>query len=466
MLAIPEIKDVFVGELAERGEWVVANVHTNGPWPVNAQKVLYRGEVIWILPLTTKHFPAIAVKLTRSREQCELLLMRFLSNVAWVEDQGFLVEGIGGGSIPAPMGRDKEFGFSICEEFDLSYFPEPTDEKALLALALMREGRGLNHPGYAFLSFYRVLEVALPNGRHRKNWVSDKIDLIDDHYAKQALNALRAKGITDIGGHLYESGRCAIAHASQEPIIDPDDPSHTRRLHSELPIVRALAQIAIEEQLGVETSRTVWEKHLYELAGFKKLLGADIVNHLTSGNQITDERTVEIPDINVQIRRRDPYPPLSNLTIKEVAQGGSVLRLRFESNTGRITIWFDLDFAEERLKFDMFRGLVARDTGSADSADDIAEVQRFSAEYFGNGQLQLFNASTGELISRKDAYIPVNMRLDHEAVNADIAHWKSLAEQRRQFDRRYAEEMARFHTSYAIRVGVSCETLPNELGKS
>jgi hypothetical protein len=29
----------------------------------------------------------------------------------------------------------------------------------------MREGRGLNHPGYAFLSFYRVLEVALPNGQ-------------------------------------------------------------------------------------------------------------------------------------------------------------------------------------------------------------------------------------------------------------------------------------------------------------
>src|SRR5262249_25605696 len=159
---------------------------------------------------------------------------------------------------------------------------------------------------------------------------SDKIDLIDDHYAKQALNALRARGMTDIGGHLYESGRCAIAHASQEPIIDPDDPSHTRRLRSELPITRALAQIAIEEQLGVESSRTVWKKHLYELAGFKKLLGADIVNHLTSGNQITNERAVEIPDINVQIRRRDPYAPLSNLTIKEVAQGGSVLRLRFE----------------------------------------------------------------------------------------------------------------------------------------
>src|SRR6516162_6132978 len=156
MLIIPEIKDVFVGELAERGEWIVANIQTNGPWPVKAQKVLYRGETIWILPLTNKFFPAVAMKLTRSREQCEQLLMRFLSNLAWVEDQGLLVDGIGGGSLPMPMGRDKEYGLAICEEFDLSYFPEPTNDKALLALALMREGRGLNHPGYAFLSFYRV----------------------------------------------------------------------------------------------------------------------------------------------------------------------------------------------------------------------------------------------------------------------------------------------------------------------
>ena len=62
------------------------------------------------------------------------------------------------------MGRDKERGFLICEEFNVTSLADTTDEKALLALALMREGRGLNHPAYAFLSFYRVLKVAFPNG--------------------------------------------------------------------------------------------------------------------------------------------------------------------------------------------------------------------------------------------------------------------------------------------------------------
>jgi hypothetical protein len=49
------------------------------------------------------------------------------------------------------MGREKQFGLSICEQFELEYLPEVTDPKAQLALALIREGRGLNHPAYAFV---------------------------------------------------------------------------------------------------------------------------------------------------------------------------------------------------------------------------------------------------------------------------------------------------------------------------
>ncbi len=141
---------MLVGELAQRGDWIVANVETNSFWPVNAQKQIYRGETIWILPITHKHFPAIAMKARPGldRANCERLLMRFLSTLSWVTEHGMSVDGIGGGNLPRPMGRDRTFGFSITEEFDLSYFPEPKNEKALLALALMREGRGLNHPGY------------------------------------------------------------------------------------------------------------------------------------------------------------------------------------------------------------------------------------------------------------------------------------------------------------------------------
>src|SRR5271156_1391339 len=104
------------------------------------------------------------------------------------------------------MGREKKMGFSISDEFDLSYFPEPTDQPALLALGLMREGRGLNHPAYTFLSFYRVVEVAFPDGRQRGSWIDQHIDAIEDQRAKQAIASLRA-GVQEIGDNLYKMNR-------------------------------------------------------------------------------------------------------------------------------------------------------------------------------------------------------------------------------------------------------------------
>jgi len=95
---VQDVNDIIVGELAERGEWVVAHVETDSFWPINAQKVSYRGETIWIIPQTIKHYPAVAMKKVagQNRLYCERLLMRFLSVLAWVEQKGFIVDGIGG----------------------------------------------------------------------------------------------------------------------------------------------------------------------------------------------------------------------------------------------------------------------------------------------------------------------------------------------------------------------------------
>jgi len=348
------------------------------------------------------------------------------------------------------MGREKEHGLAICDEFDLSYCPEPTDQRALLALALMREGRGLNHPAYAFLSFYRVLEVAFPTTGPRNRWVSANASSLQGFGIPDALAHLAQSGVTDIGRHLYESGRCAIAHARSAPIVDPDDPSDYRRLHSEMPIMIALATKAIEDELGVETPSTVYRKHLYELAGFKEILGAEVVGYLTRGEEIADGRTVDIPNISVLIRRCDPYKLLSNLTIKEISQAGQILQLAFESGAGDVKFWFQLDFAAERLNFAWQSGLVVSDRGSVISAENLAEASRFRTDYFANGQLQIINAATGALIARKDAFIPVNVRLDFDVAKAEYDGWKQEAEKRRERDTRYGQELVRLSTPYNI----------------
>jgi hypothetical protein len=435
-LKIPAQNEVFVGELAERGEWIVANIQTyDGFWPVNAQKVMYRSHAFWIMPVTREYYPGVPMKLPpgKNRAECEELLMRFISNLSWVVKRGFMVEGISGGNLPRPMGRDKwSVGVSICDEFDLSYFPEPASYEALLALALMREGRGINHPAYAFLSFFKVLEVAFPDGKKRATWVDDNVASLKGTRVKEALESLAKNGITEIGAHLFDSGRCAVAHAKEQPIVDPDKLDEMRRLSSELPIMIALAEKAIEDELGVETSETVYRTHLYELAGFKNILGAEMVDFLTRGEQVTEQRILTIPDISIRIKGRDPYAALNDLTVKDVRQNGKLLLMRFASKGGDVIFRFALDFGSERLEFSLFDDIGVKDTGTAESAERVAEIKRFERDYFGNGKLHIVNADTDALISRKDAYIPLNMFLDQQAADAEIARWKALAQQRRE----------------------------------
>jgi hypothetical protein len=456
-LKIPTVNDVIIGELAERGEWVLANIQDGATWPVNSQKVIFHDEAVWIMPIMTDRFPAVAMKVRpgKSRAECERLLLRFLSALSWVEESGFLVDGVGGGSLPNPMGRRKEGGYSICQEFDLSYLPETTDNRAMLALALMREGRGLNHPGYSFLSLYRVVELALGRGWQRQvAWINEQIAQgLPRHRVNEALDEIRKNGVTDIGAHLYASGRCAMAHASGDPVIDPDDPADARRLSSERPIMLALAERAIEDVLGIETRGTQYRKHLYELAGFKRLFGEELAAHLASGTDPGDQRMVDIPHISVQLRRKTPYGPLSDLTIKGMLRDGphSVV-LKFESSNARAQFRFRLDFANESLVFNDDTDFGHTDAGDAGSAEERAELLRFRKEYFENGQLHIVDAETGELLSRKDAYLPLNVRMDHKAADAEIARWRALAVERRERDTRYADEVARHSQGYDVKI--------------
>jgi hypothetical protein len=141
---IPHIRDVLVGELAARARWIVANVESTGSWPIKAQKYRYRGEDVWIIPLTKECYGGVAIQERQDLNSaaCQKLLMRFLSVISWVYEQGIsLTYGFTGGTLPQPLGRrDQGVVGSIMSDFDLSYFPEPNSDRALLALALTPDG--------------------------------------------------------------------------------------------------------------------------------------------------------------------------------------------------------------------------------------------------------------------------------------------------------------------------------------
>ena len=435
-LEIRTHSDILIDELRHPGHWVVAYIEPGMAWPVEVQEILYADRQYWIIPVTSDAYPGIAARAEGiSQDELECKILRLLSVISWVERSGAILETFSGGNRPYAVGRSHQGGYVIREKFDFSYLPVVTNDRAKLALALMREGRGLNHPAYSFLSFFRVLEVAIGKGDKRKEWMPDALRRIDDHRAKTAISEIGADNLEGLALYLFESGRCAIAHATGETIIDPDKPSDSQRLSRELPIMEKLAEMAIEEKLAVKTSHTVYHEHLYELQGFKRIFGLDVVNRIIRGEQIPTEEHVCIPSISVRLRGRAPFAPFENLLPIRLSQEGTKVLLIFARKDGLIQFNFRLNFEAERFEFDIYNGMYGpTDDGSSIFADVQAAALEFQKWYFLNGCLEIVDSETGEEIARKDAFIPVDVLVKPEGFDRDIEKWQKISAFRRTLE--------------------------------
>ena len=429
---IPELEEVLRHPLLAKGSWVVANVDTHLAWTVRVQRVEYRGGVYILLPVTRESYPAVATSIgAESRAEAKRRLMRFLSALSWSESSGMTVVGFGGGSSPVPMHREKSRGFTISNLIHFDYLPEPQDDASLLALALMREGRGLNHPAYSFLSFYRVLERSLPNAKARAAWIEANVGKLPGHRAKEAVRMLRSSGVIDIANHISKLGRHAIAHAGNNgPVIDPDDPEEAERLGSEYPIIEGLAELSIEEVFSVQTRSTQFREHKYELAGFRALLGEELVQRITSGAAPAEGEQVDIPELDVELAEQAPLAALRAMRPVHMHQLGKSARLTLQSADALVEISFELDFLDERLRFNWQTDVKTYDDGSVAAATNIADMTRFAFQYVGNGSLRIYDAEQRKLISRVDAFIPVNYHANQDWFEAEIARWVDEAARR------------------------------------
>lgn len=420
--------------LRVNGDWACLNIDTRTAWPTKPQSFVFEGRQVWVMPLSTDHYPGLAANkpADMDRDECFALLHRALSILAWLQDTGAIVVHMSGGNMPRMMRRQQSGGNAIRDEFDLSDLPAIEDGSGKLALALMREGRGLNHPGYSFLSFFRALETAIPNGQARGTWVTANIDRVEGHRAKDALDKLRANVQGDIGKHLRESGRHAIAHAKAHPIINPDDPRDARRLEAERPIIEALAVLAIEDHLGIQTSHKAWREHLYELRGWKGILPHPVIQSSLLPEPPDVQAEIDLPQINFRLRRSAPFPLLEGMMPVHAGLSNQRVELVYRSVDGLAEITFWLNFAEERLEFHLDHSFKLYDDGSVAAAKNGKERCRFIWDYFGNGEIQIWDAESGALISRVDAYLPLNMMANFDDHMAELAAWdKFIADRER-----------------------------------
>lgn len=346
--------EVMKDDLLVPGRWIVGNISGSIAWTQKLQRLHFRGAELFVLPVMTDGCPAVAVRVENgmSDEDARRLIMAFLSSLCWVEQQGVLVEEWSGGGLPYGMTPRTRLP-TTRREFDFSYLPEPEGADARLGLALYREGRALNHAAYAFLSYFRVIERRCHTGKRIIAWINDHLDGLHPnrhHVANEVLANLRVAH-ADVGSYLYTSGRCAIAHARQAPLIDPDDPSDLWRLRQELPLMEALAECLIEVEFGVQTLSTIYREHLYELAGFKAALGAEFVGAVLEGRPPREGTSVDLPLMNVQLRGKDPYLPLQRLRFAEILLVEKTLELTLRSANQLVMFRVILDLENERLDF-------------------------------------------------------------------------------------------------------------------
>lgn len=420
---------MYEGELIQRGQWVVGCIDGPIAWPTAKQTASFRGHKVHIIPVTKELYPAVALRCPPglSRRDAERVLSRFLSALSWMTEQGVSVVDWVGGDLPRSMGRERSHR-SLRHLFDFANLPDATDPRFELALALLREARFINHPAYAFLSAFRVFETHLNGRKAMVDWINANTGSIDGFRSERALKKLVASQ-PDVGAYLYESGRCAVAHANRHPVVNPDEPEELRRLGEELPLIIELATRLIEAEFGIETGRTIYRKHLYELSGFKRLFGDQIVAQILAGT--VPDQNVEIPHIDVGLSGHEPFPALCRLSPTSLIVKDGLVQMTLESEERPVAIRFRLNFPEERLEFEIESDFFCSDAGSADGAEHVAQALKFKYEYYANGRLQLTDHDTGDVLARKDEFIPVNVFVDHKGALAEVQKWLDEAASRR-----------------------------------
>lgn len=414
----------------ELGDWVVATVHPRMSWPTKRQIVTFGQKDFILFPQRgdsdqTAGVALRADKYGLSSETARKEIMRFCSALSWRERAGLSIVAWGGGSLPRPIGV--RMGRVITNYLEAEQLPVTTTSEEGAALALYREGVSLDNPFYAFLSLYKVISVAIPRGKERSAWISDALDRLDDHQARERRDALRSSG-TDIGLYLWNECRNAIAHAEKQPYVNPDEVDDHFRLTRDLPLLRNLAELAIEERTKLRRSHTLWREHLYELAGFKQFLPEAIVKSLAESVPLPEGTSVEIPELYTIVARRSHETfSFENMRPQIIGQIPGGMVLDFVSDDEVVRVRTELSFADEQLRFDPVGGI-----GFRSNRDDQKFVRyeinvlRFSRCILSNGHLEIWNQEDEVLLGRSETCIPVNCFVNNEFYETELGKLEAL----------------------------------------
>lgn len=359
--------------------WVCLGVESNVPWPTTETTIEHESHQLILRPETETNAPSIAFEYgTKGIDKASALLIirRYLSALSWYEGNAIRETFYITGSGTVGIGKSPQWSIRT-PTFDYPNLQIGTSPKQQLALALYREALGVNSIPYKFLGFTKIINIIADKSSEQKKWINLNFEKTKTKESKRIVLDLKSKGL-DIGHHLYSSGRCATAHAFNSPVIDPDISEDLDRLSNELPLVKELAEIVIERELGVKSRKTIYTEHKYEVDVFRDILKKEIIKEIEDRvDRFLDKDELGF-SLNIGLRNKPDYFGLSNLQIEDARMTQGCLFLKLTSAEDALKFTIGIDLAASRLQYNPYEGPEIRDNRSVDAARCIMSFYEFA----------------------------------------------------------------------------------------
>jgi hypothetical protein len=416
----PYIKHTFGDEvdrkLRSRRGWLTAGVASSISWPSFDVCVHYAGDDYFLRGSERDGKPSppgITIACNGSAEADEAIgkIYRFTSVLSWFEGGCVDVSGYIWGSHPTLYGGRSVYssmGIAGAKSFDCNHMPIIEDDNVRKALAFWREGKRLDeiHDSYAFLSFYKVIESQFADGKKKVEWITASIETLTDRAAKRVAE-LRATGV-DVSRHLFDSGRCAVAHASLEgEIVDPDIPADRKRMSADLVIMEELARLYIRDELKVPDSRSLYRTR-NRLEPWNSLLPAATLAVLEQGGIPADLSTLARRAVSIGLWPDGPIPGLERMTMHVDAIENGLVKIVFVNARKTILLVFFLDYRRGRIHTNLEDGGLLYGENKPDETD-VRAYATFFYKVFGNGIAELTCGDIEPIDC--EVVIPVNMMM-------------------------------------------------------
>lgn len=384
-------------KLAGHCGWLTSGVASSIPWPQEDVWVHYDGNEYVLRGVKSgdqQQWPCISTPCARTDiDTATTRLYRFASVLGWFKGGYVDLTGSGWGTAPIRYGSRDTFTTTRegSRHFSCNYMPVIDDDQVRKALAFMREGKRLRHvhAPYAFLSFFKVVESQFTS-QDRIAWIKANLDELDGEAASR-VTALRAAAV-DVSKHLFESGRCAVAHASLGgSIVDPDIPADRRRIAEDLVVMEALAMRYLKVEVGVPDDMELYSSR-DRTVPWHKLLPEETLRRLRSGEDVHDSAEfgqLQSAKVSVRLWPHEAAKPLSDLTmVPEALCGPGVVQFLAYNERKTLFLRFALDIAAGRLHTMVEDGCLTESFNEV-SETDVEHFTRYLHSVIGNALVEL-----------------------------------------------------------------------------